>query len=397
MQRKIYPNTILLIVGCICMSTPVLSAQMITFDTRGVCYIDGKPFFPIGMYHVAPGPVEYINENARKKKLNVPAVQFHSLLDDFKDKGFNTAVFTWREITTPVLREYERRGLYVIADCAHLGPESQLRMFELGRSSDNILMWYGYDEPAGERIALSKDFYTHVKIHDIQRPIGAATPTIRVLPKVLHSLDVVMPDYYTIRADQTLADLADWLAETYRIAQTAGKPMWVVPQAHACVISSGVQLDLPATRQLRCQAYISLIHGATGLIWYSLYTGEYHDNPNGREHFFLPDHDIWPYFKTLNEEISTVAEKIVLKAYRLGPVECDNSSIRAALWKTHDISYLIAVNPADTPSQYVFSNLNVGKVKTMFDSTGNMTLQNGTLADTLDPYGVRVYILEQSD
>ncbi len=166
--------------------------------------------------------------------------------------------------------------------------------------------------------------------------------------------------------------------------------IWVVPQAFA-IDNAWAE---PTNEELRCQAYLSIVHGATGLVWYAWYTTEpWSENASGRNQWLLPDSPMWPYFTKLNAEITELAP-VFLQAERRGLVKCDKEVIHTQLWEEADGSrLLVAVNPRPEELSCTLSGLAGESVEVLFEDR-SLPLEAGAFSDTFGPLAVHVYRLK---
>ncbi len=367
----------------------------VTFDHRRVCYVDGKPCFPLGIYHMQPAVfTNYVRPEAQQ--FGLPNTNWRQGLSDVKAQGFNTVIHAWSQPSDVFLREAGELGLAIITEGATFTDRAGfVELRERANRQQKVLMWYGVDEPyQPHQTELSRRFYSDARVIDPHRPVGTAIGIIAGISPVLDSLDVVMPDYYDIRYNngilsRDLADYAVWLAETKRIAEVAGKPVWSVPQAFAGGDDPKSVMWLePTPEQLRCQAYISLVKGATGLLWYAYFTGEKLPGSQ-RGHWYLPDSPLWDYFGKLNAEVARFAE-VLVRSEASANIEWSDPRLQSRSWTCNGKPYLIAVNPT---TETLFCHLAdpPGREARIWSEDRKQKSQSGSFSDTFDPYAVHIY------
>jgi hypothetical protein len=160
-----------------------------------------------------------------------------------------------------------------------------------------------------------------------------------------------------------------------------------MPQAFAVTGAN----EEPTRDELRCQAYLGLARGATGLFWYALSTSDATKGYKGRPIWYLPDSPLWDAFKDLNAEIHSL-EPFLLQGKPQDPVECDSMCIRTRSWEHEGSVYVIAVNPYSEPVDCTFPKLN-GKGAQLLLETRTLT-DAKSLSDHFDPLAVHVYKLK---
>lgn len=212
--------------------------------------LDG--FFPLGIYGV---PVE--------------------ALPEIKGAGFNS-VQTYRR-DAKFLKGYIERandlGLKVMIPYPDRENEKTLHAFlDEIKASQAILAWYLADEPEGKAMPPSyiwrwRRFLSHVT------PFPGALVLVRAKRAwdYAPATDILMVDPYPI-PQMPITWLSDSLEEAKK--WSGGKPVWAVIQAFDWS-ASPLKDDprswgrYPTYEEERCLSYLALVHGATGLFYYT--------------------------------------------------------------------------------------------------------------------------------
>ncbi|MHB0998937.1 MAG: sugar-binding protein [Armatimonadota bacterium] len=358
----------------------------VTFDEKKICYVDGEPFFPIGLYHIAPVVLDRLN--TRNREIGLPDITLDEALTSAKNAGFNCVHHTWGMAGEEYLSIAQRLGLYVMPEIGAPDEESLKKMVSLADKYRNVLLWYGLDEPSGERLKTAIEAHDMFARLDPHRPVSAACCNPAVFPGASQAYDILTMDPYFIRF-APLTNISDWI-EKGKKDSNGIKPIWVVPQAFTVGRSAWSE---PTNEELRCQAYLSLVHGATGLVWYAYWSSEpYEENPKGRNQWFLPDSHLWEYFPKLNAEVQKLSP-VFLKGTSQGSSECSSKDIRSNIWTHNGARYLIAVNPTDKPVNCSFTKLKGTKAEVMFENRG-LDIKTGMLEDQFKPLEAHVYRLK---
>jgi len=355
----------------------------ITFDHKRICYLNGRPIFPIGLYHVHNEAVEFIN--TRAAELGLPEISIEEAFQSVKAHGFNFTVGGY--ITDErVMQSAHDAGLYIVPWSGSPTADELQSWVTTAKRYPHIFFWYGIDEPMGIMQQWARDAYERYQQLDHHRPVSAACFKPNHFPLVAEFFDFIMMDPYCIR-HTPLKTISEWVAAGLK-ATDGMLPVWVVPQAFAIDGS----IEEPTNEELRCQAYLSIIGGATGLCWYAYTTYEpWARNPKGRNQWFLPDSHLWDYFTQLNAEIEQVSP-ILLHGNSLGPAQCDTDAIHSNIWEYKKKQYLIAANHTDKPVSGVFTQLTGGTARVLFEAR-DIVLQRNTLQDTFKPLEVHIYEL----
>lgn len=262
-------------------------------------------------------------------------------------------------------------------------------MVDFANRFSKVLMWYGIDEPGGDRLEMALNAHERFAAADPHRPVSAACNNVGVFADGVPAYDLLMMDPYIIfpKRGPSREPIAGWVDAGMR----AGKgrvPVWVVPQAFA-IDNTWAE---PTNEELRYRACLSIVHGATGLVWYAWFTTEiWSGNPKGRNQWFLPDSPMWPYFTRLNAEINELAP-VFLEGDVQGPVACDNDAIHCQMWELGGVRTLIAVNPRVEAQTCRISGLACAAAQVMFEDR-ELALEGGVLTDSFAPHAVHVYRL----
>lgn len=353
------------------------AATEVSFDDKRVCYVNGKPFFPIGLYHVSPAAINAINTKSRAKGL--PELDLFAVIKQLRDLGFNTIHHTWGMPDKKYLDCTQSLGMWVVPEVAAPTKEQ----VELANQYTNVLMWYGSDEPSGETLNIIKRARIKTAELDPHRPVSAAVNSPDLYKAALGGFDFVMMDPYLIR-NAPLAGIADCVKKGLD-AGNGLKPVWLVPQAFTC--DSG--WEEPTPEEIKCEAYIGLVNGATGLIWYAFWTPEnWSDSPVGRGYWVLSDTKLWNAFRSLNAEVIKLAP-IVLTGQNLGPVKCTSPAVHTCLWKYKGKSFLMAVNTLYTPVNCTLNGF--GKQAEVMFENKKVVTEKGILNESFKPLEVHVY------
>ncbi|MDQ3743142.1 MAG: hypothetical protein M3444_02045 [Acidobacteriota bacterium] len=263
--------------------------------------VDGEPFFPLGFY-IAEDP------------------QVSGLLDMhlkyIADSGFNTVLsytfgaWGWSAAnslgTAPsdflqTVNKYGLRAIYSLA-AFHEGAASFYSTFPNATESDlelatdyvnalrgnkALLGWYLTDEPPSSLTQKLQDMYQLIRELDREHPcyqVHTLDPLNRdshgiQLANFYDSTDVIGVDPYSV-PHYPLRIAGEWTQDA-RLAMRGAKPAWVVIGIADGSIYSGKPCDSqdqppdcgrePSLAEKRCTAYLALIYGAQGLLFYSYF------------------------------------------------------------------------------------------------------------------------------
>ena len=249
----------------------------------GTILVGGKPFFPIGLYHV--GPSDYAAVAAH----GFNAVQGLPTLDP---RVFNETLNTAR--TAGLMCDVP---LYANGQVLSTMPISLQKLRGAG-SHVSVLDWKIIDEPdlRPDVIDQVPSAYETLKKADPRHPLLLTIASPQSYDYWASFCDILQVDPYPIPT-RPLTMVSDYAAK----AKAALKPWQNLTVVLQCGWI-GEPMNQPTFDQARCMVYLALINGAKGLFWYSL-----HD-PG----WDLAKTPLWTRFKELNDETRELSEPVML-------------------------------------------------------------------------------------
>ncbi len=356
----------------------------LTFGFNGAAYVNGKPFFPIGLYDISREQLDLINEASVKAGL--PTQTMREMIASVKAQGFNLGVMGDGFPKDDMLQAADELGFYLLPSGALESREEIARRVAVANAHKCILAWYGVDEmsDAFDYVNRSMAAYKDWREIDPNRPVVSAVQNWNpsLVPRIKQALDILMPDNYPVplypmeRAPDGVKIAADFMGNR------AG--LWIVPQAFAWP-NERVQ----TWRETRWMAYSAIAQGAQGLIWYTYGAQGLKRTDNKRGCWFLPDYpELWTNFKTLNAEIETLKLPILEGKLRKDIKAPAGVYFRAFEHKSK--LYLIAANGGKaikdakiTGASGTFQVLGEGR---------SLKASGGTFKDDFEPYTAYVYV-----
>lgn len=200
----------------------------------------------------------------------------------------------------------------------------------------------------------------------------------------LASQDLWSYDTYPIPAPGPTGYL-QWLQVTDEKLRGA-RPIGTCLQTFQNQASGGV--PMPTPDELRCSAYLHIIHGYT---WFGAYS--YYDPPPAG--CLARNPVLWSYVRALNSELLTLAP-VMLDETPFAPVASDQEdTLFQAAAKVHGGKrYLFGVSLNKETSRVAMS---VGgrRARVLFETDRDVSIEQGSLCDDFPPYGVHVYVLAE--
>ena len=256
------------------------------FDAHQRLIVDGKPFFPLGVY--------WSDVSKNHRMLNLGGVKAADLdprqFPAVERSPFNFVLSYNQGVTPEYLDEFDRRGLKVIAALCSVWhdivpwfgafvhtPEEERSYLEnlVGsvRNHPALLGWYLYDEPEEKVFARVRERDEFIKRLDPDHPtVVCINRPANALPS-LGLADFHVYDVYPVPGSGTEktkpADLArTWRGLDHARTATGGiKPIWGVPQAYP---HEPERARFPTVHEMRAMAWQMIAGGANGLLFYSI-------------------------------------------------------------------------------------------------------------------------------
>src|SRR5262249_34915812 len=219
------------------LALPIFAApaSKVTFDAAGNTLINGKPFFPIGIFSYSPDT---------------------AALDDMRKNGFNTIVATTENHRPEHLDLMFSYGLRIICP-----PTDQ--WLEAARKHPGLLAWYLADEPEGhgQTPASLREKYLQLKQKDADHPVALDHFLLDSLSQYTNCADLTMTSYYPLLAGggPALENSAVYL-ERSREIHGRNWPHWPFIQIFGGTNTDGGKWKQPEPDEVRCLVYIALVH-----------------------------------------------------------------------------------------------------------------------------------------
>ena len=350
-----------------------------TFDANRVCFLNGEPFFPIGLFHVCRATIDEIE--AQNLVLGLPTRTVSEHLQDIKDHGFNCVVHSWGFPDEEFRGLLADAGLYWSPEVGWIGSQDLSVLVEEHKQDPCLLWWYGIDEAVGADLDKAIQDRAMFEEIDPYHPVAAAVNKPDSFGNYMQAFDILMPDAYGTSL------VAPWTDGCIQAGQ-GRVPVWVIPQGFGVEPS-----DVPTPEELRCEAFLALTHGATGLIWFT-YAHPFEGFQGAQGYrdgwWYLPETPLWAEFAQLNQEIADLTPVLVSPPIEAS-VTASDEAIHVLLKEYGGKYYLFAVNdsPASVACQFTELVPN-GNVEVLFGGS-TITPNSEGWADQFEGYATRVY------
>jgi hypothetical protein len=301
----------------------------------GTLLWQGKPFFPIGIYHVSHTPEEY--RTLAENGFNMIQGPLPADVETFM-KRLDLALNYGLAVDVPLYA-----GGKVKENLAN-----SLSMVTAAAAHPAVLCWKILDEPDANRNTRVRrevpDAYFALKAAHSNQPIELTLSQDESLKYWANHCDIVQIDRYPVPS-RPLTEVFDFC----RNAKAVMKP-W---QPLIFVVQCGWTPDLttqPTFAQARAMVYLALIGGAKGIAWYS----RQENDPNGNREWDLTTSPLWRRLKEINFEVRSLASPVLL-GEDVDGIKCGASGIYAAAKHWQDKLYLLVCNPMDRPTEAAFT------------------------------------------
>ena len=318
---------------------------------------------------------------------------------ELKEAGFNSVQCYSRDLDTieKFIKNAKRYGLKALICIPKEAWERDVSsFFSRVRSLESILAWYLEDEPEGRGVAPSYIW----RLRDYIFKMDSRHPTALVIVRSKKAwdygpaADILMIDTYPIPM-MPLTWLSDSIDEARR-AVFYEKPIWAVVQAFDWS-KSRLYGRNPTYEEERCLTYLSIVHGASGIFYYTFKSKNYYIKD-------YPKH--WLDIKRIVKELNKVYPLLLAKDALDISISSNNKSIHH-LTKFVDkglISkygkgiikegyYLIAVNADPISVVAEFRTNCFSKARVLFEER-DIIIKDGKFTDYFGPYCVHIYSLK---
>jgi hypothetical protein len=330
--------------------------------------VDGKPFFPIAVYHI-------------------PAADFPRA----RAMGFNS-VQAWGT-SLPQAQENldaaQAAGLKVILEgVTYAANEGNLAALdpalEAFASHPALLAWYLTDEPSGEeRLAWCKRVYEHLAEQDPHHPVFMTSCSPGEFRRYAWVTDIFAVDPYPI--PNSVVMVSDWMQRAQE-AVRGRKPVWLIPQLHNWSAYGGHPENGrgPTPQEERNMVYQGLVWGAKAIFYYP-----WDDGPTGLTH----DPALMESVRGINRELEALGPALLRCDHEVtARNQAPDEGLFAAVYRGAEGTYVVAVSVLQEVRalRVPAPGLTDGEVEVLFEGR-RAQVANGAISDEFAPLAVHVY------
>ena len=368
----------------------------VTFDMDGICHVNGRPFFPLGLYHI-DGMVDLINED--QVRAGKPAVTRQRMFQAAVAKGYNLIV-AWDVNDMSYLDLAQQHDMKVVQGC-DLAGEGFKKWVKRIRSHPALLAAAVVDEPATEHLFNeAQDRFRMMQELDVYHPVQITECYSDLYAAAASTCDLLSIDSYPLRMNHWWRSMPWWdskwqsslrlvsrYCEQGRNVVGPHRPWWWVVQSFGY---GG--WHVPTGQQVRHQAFQAIVAGARGLLFYAYASGE--KDEQGRRWWIENHPELWEACGELNAELRALTP-VLLAPGGEPSLRCDGAPDIRYLKREHDGRlFVIVVNIGETEQSLDVPMPSRWRRARVQGQDRAIPLTSGRLAETLEPFGIRVYRAE---
>jgi hypothetical protein len=333
---------------CFLLTYP-LHASKVEFTSQGICLVDRKPFFPVGIWTYE------VNTN---------------VMAEIHDKQFNTIVGGFNPDQLNYIHEH---GIKTIC---FTGEE----WFAAAKDHPALLAWYLTDEPESHNKTPEgeREHYLALKKNDPNHPIGLCHFLFESLSKYKDACDFTMTDVYPVTAhrDVPLLNVGIHIDEAKRV-HGPDWANWAYIQVFGGPDTDGGKWAQPLPHEVRCMAYLALVHGATGILYFS---------------YWPKAPDTWNSLRELNKEIHRISPWLVSKGEEL-TIKSSDPQVHVRAKRVDNGGIIIAVNTSPAFCQANFKvDADLTRGMRQLSRYRIVKIAKGKFKDSFGPYEAKIYI-----
>ncbi len=355
------------------VTLPLLARRppQVAIDGQQNLRVDGRPFFPIALYHVAT------QDFARVRALGFNSIQaWGNSLEQARENLDAAAAADLLVVLEGTTR---------VADAGNLAAIRPA--LEAFGDHPALLAWYLLDEPVGAaKVVWCREVYEYLRDHEPHHPVYLVSYIPDEFAMYGEVTDILGIDPYPI-PHEPVSMVSDWM-RTAQQSAVGRRPVWLIPQLHNTA-AYGTNPDrgrAPTAAELRNMVYQGLVWGAKGIFYYP-----WDDNVTGIIH----EPQLMAIIAGLNAELAELGPELLARRWELtADTPADQPGFYAATYHGSQDSYVIAVNTGDTAQRFEvpLPAGAAGAVEVLYEGR---TVARGaaSLSDDFAPLGVHVYHL----
>ena len=309
----------------------------VRFDRLGRTLVEGKPFFPLGMYMgtVTATELDVYGEGAFNCLMPYHEPS-REMLDLCEQKGLR--------VIYPLKEVYCHTGWARMRKIRNLADEEAYvtRRVEDYKSHPAILAWYLNDEFGPEYADILAKRRSLFERLDPDHPTWNCLYQVQQLNLYMDSIDCIGVDPYPV-ARRPISQANDWTILARR--NTFGvRPVWMIPQAMdwRWFKSGNKKRDrMPTEDEMRSMTWQMIASGANGLIYYAFHQMR---RNSGKD---FPAY--WSAVKAVAADVARFADVLVSDPGPDATANFPPHQLPVRTWRKGGEVFVLAVNATDKP------------------------------------------------
>jgi hypothetical protein len=328
-------------------------AHEVDFGPDGTCRIDGKPFFPIGVW------VYGLDAD---------------VMADLREHRFNTVL--GNHFKPADLPELEKHGMMCV-------PPVSDDWVAAAKDSPSLLGWYLEDEPEEHGVKpenLRKKYEALKAKAGTDHPIGVTHNQFHGPKTYKGSSDFTMTDVYPVTAkrDWPLNAVGSYTANT-RTVNGPSWPTFTVIQTFGGPDTDAGRWAQPLPHEVRFMAFNALVHRANGILYFS----------------YWPRAPItWASVATLNRDIERLVPWLLAPGEEK-TVTSSDPAVEVRAKQVGDACMIIATNSQRKPTRTIIKVDGMGDAVLTLPFVAGRTVdaKDGSWTERFGPHEERVYLV----
>jgi len=309
----------------------------VRFDRLGRTLVEGKPFFPLGMYMgtVTATELDVYGEGAFNCLMPYQEPS-REMLDLCEQKGLR--------VIYPLKEVYCHTGWARMRKIRNLADEEAYvtQRVEAYKSHPAILAWYLNDEFGPEFADILAKRRALFERLDPDHPTWNCLYQVQQLNLYMDSIDCIGVDPYPV-ARRSISMANDWTILARR--NTFGvRPVWMIPQAMdwRWFKSGNKKRDrMPTEDEMRSMTWQMIASGANGLIYYAFHQMRRNSGTN------FPAY--WAAVKSVAADVARFADVLVSDPGPDATANLPPYQLPVRTWRKGGEVFVLAVNATDKP------------------------------------------------
>lgn len=324
--------------------------RRVHFGSGNRTIVDGKPFFPMGMYagEIKDADIDTLVSGGFNC---VMPYRSHLLTEKILDRCSKAGL-----MVMPCIKDLLYGERYAWSDVVDTYTGDAIVAEQVSRLKDHpaVLAWYSCDESEVSSIPSLRERQRLLEELDPDHPTWTVLYQAPLIRKYMGTFDVIGTDPYPVadlgqypKRNDGMRRVTDWTRQTWEGVFSGNRPLWQVPQCFDWAIIRKTEAERlaapsrpPTYDEVRNMAWQCLVGGANGLVFYA-----YHE---------LKIMVKRTPFETSFGIVSKVAKEMRShERYFLGDgtksIETDSDSVAARAWTCGGARLLAIVNITDKP------------------------------------------------